>query len=216
MKPKRIVLAHGLWMPGVEMLPMKLILERDHGIEGELFSYPSLQDSLDGNASRFAAFVCERSGDIDGIVAHSLGGIVALKALALDERLHVPRLVCLGSPLAGCRAARALERVPLGDKLVGPSLCEAAPPGVVGDWAKPVLERVEVGVVAGNHKIGLGRLLARFDEPNDGTVALAETRIDGIADHVVLPVSHTGMVMSADVAAQAAAFLSRGAFEPVA
>ena len=58
----------------------------------------------------------------------------------------------------------------------------------------------------------LGRLTGRFGEANDGTVAVAETRLDGIKDHIVLPVSHSGMMLSSTVADQAAAFLQRGAF----
>jgi hypothetical protein len=58
---------------------------------------------------------------------------------------------------------------------------------------------------------GLGRLCGPFPEPNDGTVAVAETRIDG-ADHVVLPVSHFAFLWSKRVAKQTAHFLLYGRF----
>jgi hypothetical protein len=58
-------------------------------------------------------------------------------------------------------------------------------------------------------------LLSRLREPNDGTVAVTETEIDGATDHCVLPVSHTGMWMSAAVAGQVASFLENGRFDQV-
>jgi hypothetical protein len=50
--------------------------------------------------------------------------------------------------------------------------------------------------------------------PNDGTVWLDETDLPGATDHLRVHVSHTGMVYSAEVARQVAAFLKDGRFEP--
>ena len=47
---------------------------------------------------------------------------------------------------------------------------------------------------------------------NDGVVTIEETRIPGLADHIVLPVSHSGMLFSGDVADQTANFLRQGKF----
>jgi hypothetical protein len=58
----------------------------------------------------------------------------------------------------------------------------------------------------------VGRLLTSFDGDNDGTVAVAETRLDGAKDHICMPVSHTNMLLSSDVVDQAVAFLKRGEF----
>ena len=71
---------------------------------------------------------------------------------------------------------------------------------------------VEVGSVAGRIPIGVGRLFGPFPEPNDGTVAVAETQIAGLTDHVVLPVSHVALLWSAAVAAQTEHFLLHGRF----
>jgi hypothetical protein len=68
-------------------------------------------------------------------------------------------------------------------------------------------------MVAGSRPLGLGQFLGHFDGPSDGTVAVAETRLDGLADHVVVPASHTGLVFSAQAARQAIAFLGTGRFE---
>jgi hypothetical protein len=44
-------------------------------------------------------------------------------------------------------------------------------------------------------------------------VRLEETEARGMRDRVVLPLSHSGMLVSAHVAREVAAFLQRGAFE---
>ena len=70
----------------------------------------------------------------------------------------------------------------------------------------------ELGVVAGTQAIGVGQLLADFNEDNDGTIAVSETRMPGMSDHIVLPVSHLGMLMSARVARETGLFLTEGRF----
>jgi hypothetical protein len=71
----------------------------------------------------------------------------------------------------------------------------------------------EVGIIAGRLPVGLGRLFGRFAGPNDGMVAVEETRLEGAADHIVLPVAHTSLLWSAAVAHQVEHFLHTGRFE---
>jgi len=67
-------------------------------------------------------------------------------------------------------------------------------------------------VIAGTLRMGTGQFFAHFDEDNDGTVGVSETSIPGLADHLVLPHSHFGMLYAHDVAAQVAHFLRHGRF----
>ena len=80
------------------------------------------------------------------------------------------------------------------------------------EWARHVCEQREIGIIAGNVPLGFGRLVADFKEENDGSVTVSETRLEGAADHLVMPVSHKGMLVSSDVADQAGSFLKRGEF----
>ena len=48
--------------------------------------------------------------------------------------------------------------------------------------------------------------------PNDGVVAVSETKFPEMRDHIVLDVNHTGMLLSRRVVEQACAFLRNGAF----
>ncbi len=70
----------------------------------------------------------------------------------------------------------------------------------------------DLGVIAGNLARGVGRLWGTLEGPSDGTVLVAETQLVGAEDHLVLPVSHTGMVFSKAVASAAGRFLSTGKF----
>lgn len=207
-----VVCLHGIWMPGAELAWLASRLEKDHGFRCHLFGYPSVRATLDENGRRLAGFLAELDEPAVHLIGHSLGGIVALRSLALAPELPVGRVVCLGSPLCGSAAARTLHRRAWARGMLGRSLPEATVDGEAADWATAVTAHRDVGVIAGTRPAGLGRLFAHFDEPSDGTVSVSETRLPGVADHIVLPVSHTGMVFSRRVIDQAAGFLSRGEF----
>ncbi|MGB9150479.1 MAG: hypothetical protein WCB36_09555, partial [Burkholderiales bacterium] len=49
--------------------------------------------------------------------------------------------------------------------------------------------------------------------PHDGTVAVIETAVPGMADRIILPVTHTQMLFSRQVMKQIVAFFRRGKFE---
>jgi hypothetical protein len=70
----------------------------------------------------------------------------------------------------------------------------------------------DLGIIAGTQPVGLGRLLAPFHEACDGTVAVSETRLPGATEHIELPVSHMGMLMSSRVARETGLFLREGHF----
>jgi hypothetical protein len=132
--------------------------------------------------------------------------------LELNADANVHRVVCMGSPLAGSRAARHLTQLDWGHTILGRTIAQ----GVVGqsasEWATCATDNFEVGIIAGTLAIGLGRLFTRFDGASDGTIAVAETRLRGAKDHIELHVSHSGMVISSNAVDQVAAFLNSGEF----
>lgn len=207
-----VVLLHGIWMPAGEMLVLKHRLESEHDLSCHNFSYPSVRGALDDNAGTLAEFLTSLDADRIHLIGHSLGGLMALRMLATTQVPFAGRVVCLGSPLCGSRAAARLAEMKWGKLILGESLPRAALGEPASEWATAVVADHEVGVIAGDVPAGIGRFFAEFDEPNDGTVSVAETQLPGIRDHLVLPVSHSGMVLSTAVADQAAAFVARGEF----
>jgi len=177
-----------------------------------LFSYPSVRGTLDENASALATFIRDQNVDVAHIVGHSLGGVLALRMHARHPDFLPGRVVCLGSPLAGSRAANYLNAQEWAEEIIGRSVPDAMIHQTANDWAAEVAGQRDIGVIAGNVPLGFGRLVANFDEDNDGTIGVSETNLDAAKDHLVLPVSHKGMLVSADVADQAAAFIKRGEF----
>lgn len=207
-----VVCLHGYLSHGAGMYLIKRRLENEYGMRAELFSYPSVRGSLDENAAALAEFVQKVSKNGAHIVGHSLGGVVSLRMFANHPEAPVGRLVCLGSPLTGSRAADFLDSQDWAEPILGHSLAAGVIDAPASAWATDVCAKRDVGVIAGNARIGLAQFVAEFEEDNDGTVAVSETRLPGARDHLIMPVSHNGMLLSSRVVDQAAAFLKRGEF----
>lgn len=207
-----VICLHGFWSHGAGMYLIKRRLESEYGYRSLLFNYSSVRGTLDENAAALAAFIEEQGIEATHIVGHSLGGVVALRMYANHSPTLPGRVVCLGSPLTGSRAAEFLVEQNWAEPFVGHSLAKGVLDEPATHWAADVCGKREVGVIAGNASIGLGQFVARFDEDNDGTVAVSETILPGVRDHLVMPVSHNGMLLSSRVVDQAAAFLKRGEF----
>jgi pimeloyl-ACP methyl ester carboxylesterase len=206
---RRVVLLHGLWLPGASMhwLAGQLRLQ---GFAPEIFSYHSVADGPDLAVPRLVDLLLAE-GETD-IVAHSLGGLIALQALCEQPRLPVSRVACLGSPLTGSGAATGMLRWAPAASLLGRSAA-LLQHGVLQGGAQCWKGRAEVGVIAGCVRHGLGALFGSFEGDHDGTVAVAETRLPGIRDHLVIDASHSGLLFSAEAAAQAGYFLRHGRFD---
>ncbi|MCX7893917.1 MAG: alpha/beta hydrolase [Burkholderiales bacterium] len=202
-----VVLVHGLWTNRHVMAWLGARLERA-GFAAKGITYPSMREDLDRNAARLGAFIAGLAPATVHIVAHSLGGLVALASLARERPEHVRRVVLLGCPVSGCEVARRVAARAAFRPLLGATLpLWAAPPALAVD------ERYEVGTIAGTVPVGLGRLFARPAGPSDGVVSAAEARYPRERDHVALAVAHSGLLLSPAVARQTIAFLRTGRFE---
>lgn len=186
------------------MQPLRIRLARA-GFDVRCFSYPTLGQDPGESAAALARFC---GAGQPQLVGHSLGGLVILRMLAARGRPWAGRVVLLGSPLMGSRVAQRLGNFGPATALLGRS-AELLTRGV-----PDALPDLECGMVAGTRNAGLGRLSGARIEAGDGTVALEETHHPVVSERVELPVSHTGMLLSAQVAGQVAAFLESGHFSP--
>jgi pimeloyl-ACP methyl ester carboxylesterase len=202
-----VVLVHGLWVHGITMELMRRRVARC-GYRALAYSYPSMRLTLAENAERLARFCRDVAASRLHFVGHSLGGLIILRMLERTPGLPPGRVVLAGAPVAGSLAARRLARLPGGRAALGrsaPEWHESAHP--MSDTER------EIGVIAGSRPFGIGRVVAPdLPAPSDGVVSVTETRLLAMRDHIVLNVSHFGMLLSRAVAHQICAFLRDGAF----
>lgn len=208
--PGRVLLVHGLWYGRPGMLPLAGRLKK-RGWDCELFGYSSVFREPDRNVQRLAERVAGLQEKDDAplhLVGHSLGGLVILKMLA-DWHTEAAggRVVLLGSPLNGSAVARRMMGSPILKPWVGRAaeLLDAGLDDLPGNR--------KVAAIAGTSSLGVGRLFADLEKPHDGTVTVAETKAPGLADHLELPVSHSGLVLSRAVADAIDGFLRSGCFQ---
>lgn len=200
-----VILVHGLWHGAGSHRLLAWRLGRA-GFRVHRFGYSSRRECDGAAVSRLIDLVRSRLTSPVHLVGHSLGGLLILEALAMAPDLPRGRVVLLGSPVKGSAVARRIRHWPLVPRLLGSAedlLVEGAP---------MVPEQRQIGMIRGGRALGMGRLLGIHDRNSDGTVSAAETELPQAADRICLPVTHTGMIFSAPVAAQTAAFLRQGRF----
>ena len=208
MAQETVVIVHGLWVHGLAMELMRRRIAR-HGYRALAYSYPSMRLSVAENVERLVAYCRGLAAPRVHLVGHSMGGLIALRALERPTGFAPGRAVLTGTPVAGCHSGRRLARLPGGRAALGRCMPE---------WMEPATftapDGCEIGVIAGSKPVGLGRMVAPdLERPSDGVVSVSETRFPGMRDHIVMNVSHTGMLLSRSVARQICSFLRDGAFE---
>jgi hypothetical protein len=205
--PETVVLVHGVLMPGAELKLLERRL-RNCGFIPSIFRYPSRRRGLQRNADALARIAGTLKGPAVHFVGHSLGGLVILQALR-QAGLPRGRVVLLGSPTQGSRVAQRLNQNVPGRWLLGRStaggLLQAVP---ACDYDR------DIGIIAGDLPVGIGRVFSDLPGEHDGTVTVAETELAGATDRIVVSATHTGLVVSRAVARQVCAFLQHGHFIP--
>lgn len=175
-----------------------------YGFDVRQFHYQSISQPPEQVLDALAAEVRRHDGPVH-LVGHSLGGLVILRLLAREPALGVGRVVLLGSPVNGSAAATGLSRFAGSGWLLGAMASE-----LLSDAPRAWHGTTPVGVIAGTQSLGLGCLVAGIEGPNDGTVAVAETKLEGESAFLELPVSHVGLLLSRRVVAATAHFLEGG------
>ena len=196
-------------MSGFQLRILQHRLESGGDFRVVSYSYPTLSGGMSDHARGLLELARkQRVGELH-FVGHSLGGLVILRALELTDDLPPGRAVLLGTPSQGSRAAQGVARVvPFGKTILGAAVNAEC----VEHTPRKYAGHRDVGVIAGSMGLGLGRLFANLESEHDGTVLVEETHLPGSKDHIVLSISHTGMLFSTEVAEQASCFLRSGSF----
>ncbi len=195
-----VVIVHGLWMGAWQMRPLKNALVRAN-FRCYRYHYASALAPYQQNQDGLARLIEDRIGTACNFVAHSMGGLLVLDLIQRRPELCAGHIVCLGTPINGSTVIKKMQRAPF--KTI---LGHASPPLLKGiELALP--ESIKVSVLAGTRSVGGGKLFARFDAENDGSVGIEETQAAWLTHHERLNLSHTQLVYSSRAQARVVALL---------
>ncbi|MDS4031867.1 MAG: alpha/beta fold hydrolase [Candidatus Contendobacter sp.] len=200
-----VVLVHGLYVHGLWMQLLEYWLE-EAGYHTVNYSYPSMTRTPAENAEDLHAALEHVDTPVVHFLAHSMGGLVVRHLFHRYPKQRPGRVVTLGTPHQGSYGARVMHNMGLGC-FVGQGL-EA---GLLGD-APAWVNSHQLGSIAGTLNLGLGLMFPGMPAPADGMIAVVETQLPGMTDHICLPVSHMQMLVDPTAVSQACAFFVTGRF----
>ena len=178
--------------------------------------YASRRNALEALAEDIHPAIQRFTEGVDGsvhFVCHSMGGLLARVYIARHRPKRLGRVVMLGTPNSGSEIADRLRHLrpyraffgPAGQQL-GTQRNEA-----IKALFPPV--NYPVGIIAGDRSI-YPITSAFLPKPHDGRVSVTNTKLDGMADHIVIRTSHPWLVRNSIAIEQAIAFLRDGKFIP--
>jgi len=206
-----VVFLHGLARTSASMNKAATVFEKS-GYTVANVGYPSRKFPIEELAPMAIEAGLDKcpAESVVHFVTHSLGGILVRYYLEHEEISNLGRVLMLAPPNQGSAVVDSLRHFP-GFKLInGPAglqlgTHENSVPLMLG----PV--DYEVGVIAGTRTFN--PILSQYlQNPDDGKVSVESTKVQGMTDFVVIPVSHPFIMKSSAVIEQAFSFIKTGRF----
>jgi pimeloyl-ACP methyl ester carboxylesterase len=178
--------------------------------------YASRKRPLQALAENIHPHIANFAGKLDGplhFVGHSMGGLLTRVYLARYRPPHPGRVVMLGTPNRGSEIADRLLGFAAYRAYFGPAgqqLTTSRDPATAA--LLPAID-YPVGVIAGNRSADPFASAFWLPRPNDGRVSVENTKLDGMAGHVVIRAAHPWLMRNRQAIEQTIAFLRDGRFK---
>ena len=206
-----VILLHGLARSDSSMKKMQKALEKS-GFYVVNQAYASTKNDIATLSEKVIPNALEKCASDQSIsfVSHSMGGIILRQYLSDNDILNLKHVVMLGPPNKGSEVVDKMRNVPGFKALNGPAGLQLG----TGDTSIPnSLGSVNysLGIIAGSKSVN-PILSTMLPDPDDGKVSVERTKVDGMTDHIVMPVTHTFMMKNKQVIEQVIYFLESGHF----
>ena len=208
-----VVLLHGIAKSDKDMRKMAKSLQKA-GYRTINIHYPSRQKTIQQLVNDLHQILQANPTPEDEkihFVAHSMGGLLTRLYLHQHRPMNIGRVVMLGTPNKGSEVADVLKNNWIYQAYYGPAGQELVTKRLSFHNVVQDIITYDLGIIAGDRSLDpISSMI--IPGKDDGKVAVENTKILGMLDHVTMHATHTFIMKNKGVIQQVHHFLEHGRF----